>query len=89
MHRFEPPPSSGMLPGPDDPTVDKKKAYFHYLLDVHTTKLPYVSCLLILHHQKKSCLTFSKIHKINIFLGSHPPLLPNNNYNINNKPQSS
>lgn len=27
--------------------------------------------------------------QINIFLGSHPPFLPNNNYNINNKPQSS
>lgn len=31
-----------MLPVPYDPLVEKKKMYFLYLLDVHTTKLGYV-----------------------------------------------
>lgn len=41
-HRFGPPPSNWMLLVPYDPTVEKKKMYFLYLLDMHTTKPGYV-----------------------------------------------
>lgn len=78
-HRFGPPPSNWMLLVPYDPMVEKKKCIFFTFQ--MCTQLSQGMCYLslILHHQKKSCLTFSKIHKINIFLSSHPPLLPNNN----------
>lgn len=86
-HRLGPTPSSWMLPALYNPTVDKKKTYFLYPLDVHTPKSGYVLFPPHPTPSKKSYLFKDPQNKY--FLGSHPPLLPNNNYNINNKPQSS
>lgn len=86
-HRLVPPSSSWLLPVHMTPQLRKRK---HIWLpwwahnQVKSMLFP-----LLPYHQKSSSLTFSKIHKINIFLGSQLPFLPNNNYIINNKPQSS
>lgn len=56
-----------MLPVLYNPTVDKKKTNFLYPLDVHITKSGYVLFPPSSSTVKRS-LTFSKIHKINIFL---------------------
>lgn len=69
-----------------------KENVFLYLLDVyhvHTAKLGYV--LFPLHSilSKEVLYYLFKDPQNKYFSWFPPPLLPNNNYNINNKPQSS